>query len=372
MEFKIKQPVLKAALAAVQGALEKKTTIPVLANILIESVGDSAIQITATDTEITIRKRAEAEILQAGAMCVLARKVIDLTRTLENSELSFKREANAWVTMRSGKSVFKIAGVGRDSFPDAPLNKSVPVKMPIAAFRSLVERTVFAASKDPSKFAFQPVKFDVADGFAVAVASDGYRLAEMTVPAEGEIACLMPANAVRIAAGLSGDSLSIGTDHNFVFFEADDCLIAARKVSAAFPNYKILMPKDGRPSCTFSLEQFRAIVRRASLMCVDRNRSFRLNLTPNEIKITTKSPEEGEMAEYVETEYDGPECVFGIQWPYLLDYLVGLGDQKDLTMLFDPEHNRLPVEFRAGEGYRYIVVPLNLEVGVGSAAGAAG
>src|SRR3954465_4006675 len=110
MEFKINQGVLKEELGYIQGVVERKTTIPVLSNILIESIGEKEIRIVGTDLDCTIRCDAEAEIITPGAICVQARKLFDIVRALEPGEAHFKREENEWVTLKSGRSNYRLAG----------------------------------------------------------------------------------------------------------------------------------------------------------------------------------------------------------------------------------------------------------------------
>ena len=120
MEFTIKQSVLKEELGFIQGVVERKTTIPVLANILIESIGEGEIRIVGTDLDVTIRCDAEAVIARPGSMCIQARKLFDIVRALESGEVHFKKEDNEWVTMKCGRANFRLAGVSREQFPEIP------------------------------------------------------------------------------------------------------------------------------------------------------------------------------------------------------------------------------------------------------------
>jgi hypothetical protein len=121
MEFKIKQSILKEELGFIQGVVERKTTIPVLSNILIESIGEKEIRIIGTDLDATIRCDAEAEIMKAGAICIQARKLFDLVRALPaGSDVHFKKEDNQWVVMKRASSRFRLAGVSREQFPEIP------------------------------------------------------------------------------------------------------------------------------------------------------------------------------------------------------------------------------------------------------------
>ena len=152
MEFTIKQSVLKDELGYVNGIVEKKSTIPVLSNILIESVGENSIRILGTDLDVTIRCEAEADIKQSGSMCIQARKLFDIVRLLDDGDVHFKKEENEWVNMSCGRSKFKLAGVSREQFPEVPEFKSVPRKISAEIFNHFIQNTAFAITNEQSRF----------------------------------------------------------------------------------------------------------------------------------------------------------------------------------------------------------------------------
>src|SRR5262245_18802583 len=144
MEFTIKQSVLRDELSFVAGIVERKSTIPVLSNILIESIGENEIRIVGTDLDATIRCDAEAEIRKPGAICIQARRLFDLVRLLEGGDVHFTKEDNEWVTMKAGRSSFRLAGVSRDQFPEVPQFMSVPMRLAADVFNHFIQHTAFA------------------------------------------------------------------------------------------------------------------------------------------------------------------------------------------------------------------------------------
>src|ERR671929_1714809 len=124
MQFVVSKQNLQKELGFVQGVVEKKNTIPVLSNILIESVGENTIRITGTDLDVTLRCETEAEIKTPGTMCVGARKLFDIARVLPDAPVSFRKEENNWASVKCERSNFRIAGIDRESFPEVPSFKS--------------------------------------------------------------------------------------------------------------------------------------------------------------------------------------------------------------------------------------------------------
>ncbi len=333
MEFTIKQSVLKEELGFIQGVVERKTTIPVLANILIESIGENEIRIVGTDLDVTIRCDAVAEIRQAGAMCIQARKLFDIVRALDSGDVRFTKQDNEWVKMECGRATFRLAGVSRDQFPEIPNFKSTPMKLPAAVFNYFIQNTAFAITNEVSRFTLSGAKFIVDGGSARMVTTDGHRLAfiEKTLDAAdtGEaIDTLIPKKALLELAKVSREAdedISFGEDQNHLYFEMEGRLLISRKLSGNFPNYEMVMPKDNDKVALFDLEEMRSAVRRVSLMADERNRSIRLKVHDGEIELSSQSSEEGEGREAVQAEYSGDEVELGFNWQYLLEFLNNAG-----------------------------------------------
>ncbi|MGQ0541416.1 MAG: DNA polymerase III subunit beta [Blastocatellia bacterium] len=332
MEFSIKQSVLKEELGYIQGVVERKSTIPVLSNILIESLGEGSIRIVGTDLDVTIRCDAEADIKKPGAMCIQARKLFDIVRTLEGGDVYFKKEENEWVQMAAGRAKFRLAGVNREQYPEIPIFKSAPLKLSAEIFNYFIQNTAFAITNETSRFTLSGAKFILADGKARMVTTDGHRLAfiEKTLDEkiESTMDALIPKKAllelVKISRDESGD-VSFGEDQNHIYFETGGRLLITRKLTGNFPNYEMVMPKDNDKKVVFDLADMKLAVRRISLMADERNRSIRVTVREGEVEITAQSSEEGEGAEIVPADYTGEEVVLGFNHQYLQEFLNNVG-----------------------------------------------
>ena len=151
MQFVVSKQNLQKELGFVQGVVEKKNTIPVLSNILLESVGENSIRITGTDLDVTIRCDMDAdEITTPGSMCVQARKLFEIARLLPDAPVSFKKEENDWVTVKCDRARFKMVGVARDAFPEVPSFKSAPTKLSASVLKTFIDRTIFAITQEES------------------------------------------------------------------------------------------------------------------------------------------------------------------------------------------------------------------------------
>lgn len=342
MEFKIKQSTLKEELGYIQGVVERKTTIPVLSNILIESIGEKEIRIVGTDLDCTIRCDAEAEIVQTGAICVQARKLFDIVRALEPGDVHFKKEENEWVTLKAGRTNYRLAGVNKEQFPELPQFKSTPMKLSAEVFGFFVRNTQFAITTEQSRFTLSGAKFIVGDGVAKMVTTDGHRLAYVEREIDdkdGAIDTLIPKKAlielVKLSRG-EGD-VAFGEDQNHIYFETEGRLLITRKLSGNFPNYEMVMPKDNDHRAVFDLDEMRSAVRRMSLIADERNRSIRLTVREGEIEVTAQSAEQGEGNEVVQADYTGEEVTLGFNWQYLLEFLQNVGSAEMIAAEAQPE-----------------------------------
>src|SRR5438045_4541704 len=178
MQFVIARVELQKELAFVQGFVERKNTIPVLANILIESAGEDAIRISGTDLDVTIRCDADAEEIKSqGAICVQARKLFDIARLLPDAPVKFRKEENEWVTVECDRSKFRLPGISKETFPELPGFKSTPLKLPASLLKLLIDRTIFAITQEEGRYTYSEQKLNLNRRTARMVTTDGHRLA---------------------------------------------------------------------------------------------------------------------------------------------------------------------------------------------------
>jgi DNA polymerase-3 subunit beta len=265
-------------------------------------------------------------------MCIQARKLFDIVRALPaGSDVYFKKEDNAWVTLKCGNARFKLAGTAREQFPEIPSFKSTPLKLAAETFAQFIQNTAFAITNEQSRFTLSGAKFIIADGVAKMVTTDGHRLAYIEKKVETgdtKLDTLVPKKALLELVKLSraGDAdISFGEDPNHIFFEGEGRLLITRKLSGQFPNYEMVMPKDSPNRAVFDLEEMRLAVRRISLMADERNRSIRVTFRDGEVEITAQSSEEGEGAESFPVDYKGDEITLGFNHQYLLEFLNNVG-----------------------------------------------
>lgn len=371
MEFSISKSALQKELGFVQGTVEKKNTIPVLSNILIESVGENTIRFIGTDLDVTLRCETPlAEIKTPGSMCVNARKLFDIARVLPDAPVNFRREENNWATVTCERSNFRIAGVDRESFPEVPSFKATPVRLPGEIFKTFIDRTIFAITLEESRYTLSGAKFMLGKDGARMVTTDGHRLAYIERKDLGESApqesldVLIPrktlAELTKLMAASEGE-VGLGADENHIYFEVGPRLLISRTLSGQFPNYEMVMPKGNDKRAEFDTNLLGQAIRRVALMADDRSHAIRLHVAPGNLHISSQTAEEGEARETVATEYAGDEIEIGFNAAYLQDFLNVVGDG---SVAFEFKDGNSQAQLRPtiddGYDYRYVVMPMRL------------
>jgi len=371
MQFVVSKQNLQKELSFVQGVVEKKNTIPVLSNILLESVGETSIRITGTDLDVTIRCDMDAEeITTPGSMCVQARKLFEIARLLPDAPVSFKKEENDWVTVKCDRARFKMVGVSREAFPEVPTFKSAPTKISASVLKTFIDRTIFAITQEESRYTLSGAKFVLDENGAKMVTTDGHRLAyveKKNVTKNGtqqQIDTLIPrktlAELTKLTTGFDED-ISLGMDENHIYFQIGSRLLISRMLYGQFPNYEMVMPKNNDKSVEFNSSLLNLAIRRVALMADERSHAIRFHLEPNQLVISSQNAEEGEANETLQTDYAGEETDIGFNAQYLQEFLNVVGDAK---VAFDFKDGNSQAELKPSENgdydYKYIVMPMRI------------
>jgi DNA polymerase-3 subunit beta len=370
MQFVVSKQNLQKELGFVQGVVEKKNTIPVLSNILIESVGDNTIRIIGTDLDVTIRCDMDAEVTAGGAICVQARKLFEIARLLPDAPVVFKKEDNDWVTVKCDRAKFKLVGVSRDAFPEVPSFKSAPTKIDASILKTFIDRTIFAITQEESRYTLSGAKFILDAEGAKMVTTDGHRLAYVerkNVAKNGRndsIDTLIPRKTLAELTKLTGgfeDEISLGVDENHIYFEVGPRLLISRMLYGQFPNYEMVMPKNNDKAIEFDGSSLNLAIRRVALMSDERSHAIRFHLEPNQLVISSQNAEEGEANETLQAEYNVEETDIGFNAQYLQEFLNVIGDGK---VTFEFKDGNSQAQLRPAEGgeydYKYIVMPMRI------------
>lgn len=352
MQFAIEKEVLLRGLARIQGIVEKRTTLPVLSNVLIESE-EGAVCLTATDLEVGMRSSYPAQIQTSGRITVSAKKLYEIVKELPGGEVSFRSRENSWVEIRSGKALFNIVGLPADEFPHFPqAGQEQLLQIGADELREMIEKTFFSVSTDESKYNLSGIfmKFVQEEGRDLLrlVATDGHRLALIqrpiaTIPGD-ELArgVILPRKGVvelRKMAEEGTGTVAIGFMENNVLIHRDSTTVVMRLVDGEFPDYNRVIPKVKGFEAQIRCDAFLHALRRMSILSSDKTRGIKLSIKPGSLNISSSNPELGEAHEDLDVVYDGPEITLGFNARYLIDIL---NSQTDAELILQLRDNTSP------------------------------
>jgi len=370
MEFTVRRSDLVRELSLSQGVVEKKTTIPILSNVLLEAT-DDRVWLTATDLELGIRCCCPARVKKEGAGTVPARKLLDFVRLLPEGDVNMKFMENHWASITCGRSRTRIAGMSRESFPELPAMPESIAEIPTSTLSSMIARTSFAISMEESRFTLNGALLLIRPEGVTMVATDGHRLAYVQGKAEEaaqvsrQFRALIPKKAmaelVKLADEADGKAIFAGDD-NHLFFQVGERLLITRKLTGNFPDYERVLPKDHALVATLQKDEIRSAIERVAQFADERSRAIRVQFTNGEVKVFSSSVEMGESEESVTSEYQGPDLEIGFNAQYLLDFLRAIPQNQ---VAFELKDQKSAGEMRpAGEGvtdqYRYVVMPMRI------------
>jgi len=370
MEFTVSRADLVRELNLSQGVVEKKTTIPILSNVLLEADG-SRIVLTATDLELGIRCSCPARVKKSGAGTIPARRLLDYVRLLSDGDVQVKIQENHWANLTSGRSKTRIAGMSRESFPELPKMPPTLAEIPLGILASMIGKTVFAISSEESRFTLNGALLVLKKGGLVMVATDGHRLAMIESTADlpgitGAYRALLPRKAMLEIQKMAGDAnadavVRFSGDENHLFFEVGERLLLSRKLTGNFPDYERVLPKEQPLSVSLNREELRSAIERVAQFSDERSRAIRLSASAGEVKIHSSVSETGESEESIPAEFDGTPTEIGFNAEYMLDFLKAVSTEQ-VSFLFKDPHSA--GEMRPGgdkpDNYRYVIMPMRI------------
>jgi len=370
MEFTVSKADLVRELNLSQGVVEKKTTIPILSNVLVEAAGDR-IHLTATDLELGIRSSCPARVKKPGAGTIPAKRLLDYVRLLPDADVEVKLQENQWASLVCGRSRTRIAGMSRESFPELPVMPEVLAQIPVRVLASMIAKTIFAISMEESRFTLNGSLVLLKSSSMTMVATDGHRLAmvehALNLPGvTGTYRALLPRKAMGEILKLDSDAspdalLQFSGDDNHLFFQLGERLLLSRKLTGNFPDFERVLPKEHPHSVALDREELRKSVERVSQFSDERSRAIKFRVQDGEVHIHSSLSETGESEESLPAEYQGDPVEIGFNATYLMDFLRATTDEKVAFYFKDPHSAG---ELRpAGDGdykYRYVVMPMRI------------
>ena len=368
MDFVVKKGEFLRELQYVQGVVERKTTVPILSNLLLEITG-STLAITATDLDVTVRCACPVNVKVSGALSVSARKLFDIVRLLPEAEIHFKSDGGNWIHVTCERSRFKIASLTKENFPEIPSVEEKTTALPPPPLRYMIASCVFAITQEESRYTLNGALMIIKPGSVTLVTTDGHRLVFISrnveiAGVEGEKRILIPKKTLTELSKLAAEdvpSIEFGSTENHLFFKVGERLLVSRVLTGQFPNYEMVIPRENDKHVGLGAQEFAAALRRVAVMADDQTHAVRFLLKESQLDILSTGTEIGDAKESLPADYKGEPLEIGFNAQYVLDFLAGLdSEQVELDLRDDETQGLLKPKPGGDYLHQYVIMPMKL------------
>lgn len=351
MKLSITKAEFLRGLGRIQSIVEKRNSMPILANVLIEAPKkgkDASLHLAATDLEVGLRSLHTANISESGGLTVSAKKLHEIIRELPDETIDLSATANSYLEIRCNRSRFTLAGTAAEEYPTLPEFKpEKTVLIPASVLSEMIDRTMYAASVDETRYNLNGVYLEVLEGAGAIrlVATDGHRLACVDREIDGDTSALtsgviIPRKGLgelkRLVDEDDADEIELAFAKNSGFARKGDVTLVMRLIEGEFPNYNQVIPKNLTRHVVLSSEIFVQAVRRVSLLSSERSRTVKLELSEGQLVITSSNPDLGDAREELDIDYAGETLAIGFNAKYLLDAIQAI-QSKEVRFSFQDE-----------------------------------
>jgi len=374
MELVVRKTDLLRELQLFQGIVERKNTIPILANVLLEANG-TEVKMLATDLEVGLRSKCAATVSKSGSLTLPAKKLYEIVKALPETDVRIEEDKGG-VKVAADRFDSRMQTLPREDFPTLPNpsgNGATP--LPREALRQMISKTQFAITGEDTRYFLNGALFLQKPEAIGLVSTDGHRLAHINVPREApkskgakgsdeEQRVILPRKTLlelgRLLAEGEGDIL-YERGENHLFFTLGDRLLISRMIDGQFPAFERVIPKNNDKHVEFDRDRLTAAVKRVALLSNERSRAVKVQIDKGKVEIASSSPEFGEAKEILMVDYAGAPVTICFNAQYVLDFL-GVVETDTVSLDFKDEMSQAVLKPVGAEGYEYtyVIMPMRI------------
>jgi DNA polymerase-3 subunit beta len=371
MELVVRKAELLRELQLFQGIVERKNTIPILANVLIEADADE-VKLLATDLEVGLRSRCAASVTKSGSLTLPAKKLYEIIKALPETDVRIEENRNG-VKVAADRFDSRMQTLPREDFPSLPdATGSFTAALPRDVLKQMVAKTQFAITGEDTRYFLNGALFiQRADSMSL-VSTDGHRLALITVArekkgkgkAEEEERVILPRKTLlelgRLLAEGDGD-IKYERGENHLFFDVGGRLLISRMIDGQFPAFERVIPKSNDKRVEFDRDRLTSAVKRVALLSNERSRAVKFQIDKGKVEIASSSPEFGEAKEIIVVDYDASPVTICFNAQYVLDFLAVV-ETDSVGLEFKDEMSQAVMKPVGAENYEYTYVIMPMRV----------
>ena len=371
MELVVRKNDLLRELQLFQGIVERKNTIPILANVLMEAKGDE-VRFLATDLEVGLRSKCSASVSKGGSLTLPAKKFYEIVKSLPETDIRIAEDKGG-VKVAADRFDSRMQTLPREDFPTLPESGggAPGATLARAALKEMVAKTQFAITGEDTRYFLNGALFVLHPGAMSLVATDGHRLALVTVPRDSkgkkdadEIKAILPKKTLgelsRLLMEGDGD-IAYERGENHLFFHVGDRLLISRMIDGQFPAYERVIPKGNDKHIEFERDRLTNAVKRVALLSNERSRAVKFQIETGRVDVTSSSPDLGEARETLPVDYSGASMQICFNAQYVLDFLsVVATDVVSLELKDEVSQAVMKPVGAEGYEYTYVIMPMRV------------
>jgi len=368
MELVVRKNDLLRELQLFQGIVERKNTIPILANVLLDAK-DGEVKFLATDLEVGLRSRCDATVTKPGSLTLPAKKLYEIIKSLPDTDVRIAEDKSG-VKVAADRFDSRMQTLPKDDFPTLPDGSATPTaSLPGSALKEMVAKTQFAITGEDTRYFLNGAQFVLRGDSMSLVATDGHRLALVTVKRDGdadapEVKAILPKKTLGELGRLlaeGGDAVAYERGENHLFFDVGGRKLISRMIDGQFPAYERVIPKGNDKHIEFDRERLTSAVKRVQILSNERSRAVKFLVDKGKVEVTSSSPELGEAHETLPVDYSGPSLQICFNAQYVLDFLAVVSTDVVALELKDEVSQAVMTPVGAeGYEYTYVIMPMRV------------
>jgi DNA polymerase-3 subunit beta len=370
MELVVRKNDLLRELQLFQGIVERKNTIPILANVLMEAKGDE-VRFLATDLEVGLRSKCQATVAKGGSLTLPAKKFYEIVKSLPETDIRIAEDKGG-VKVAADRFDSRIQTLPREDFPTLPESGGTPsATLSRSSVKEMVAKTQFAITGEDTRYFLNGALFVLKPNEMSLVATDGHRLALVSVMRDGqgkkdadEVKAILPKKTLgelgRLLSDGEGD-ITYERGENHLFFEVGGRLLISRMIDGQFPAYERVIPKGNDKHIEFERDRLTNAVKRVALLSNERSRAVKIQIDKGKVDVTSSSPDLGEAKETLPVEYSGGAMQICFNAQYVLDFLSAVStDVVSLDLKDEVSQAVMKPVGAEGYDYTYVIMPMRV------------
>ena len=372
MKFKAEKKDLLTLLAKTQNVVEKRNTMPILVNVLLDVVGDK-LKVFATDLEVSLTDEISVQSQAEGKVAVNAKNLFDIIKELNDGFVQLNRKENNWLEIKQNKSVFNIIGISSEEYPLFPTySVKAFTSLSAATLLEMIEKTIYSVSNDETRYHlngvfFEKYKSDEVDHFHM-VATDGHRLSLVDRKIESENKLDFNRGIIVPRKGLGEirkilesveNEFEMAIEGAQLIIRDKSTVLMVRLIEGKYPNYQQLIPKNLNKIVKINRDRFASSLKRVSLLSNQKSKGITLSLSNGRMEITSNNPDLGDAKEEVEIDYSGNEMKIGFNAKYIMDILNSC-DGSDVDIHLNDQLSPGLLRPHGDSKYTCVVMPMRI------------